>query len=318
MKRISLICLTLFVLAVVLCSCVTPTEDNEKITIVTTVFPEYDWTRQIIGNEIENIEFVLLCDNGTDLHSHQPTVADMATIATCDLLICTGGTSDAWISKILASSPSDTRRVVRLTDLLSEDELLTEQSHHHNTEHHHNEAHDEHVWLSLRLAERFCAAICDALCAMVPENEEVYRENCKNYTTQLNALDEEFVSAVENASAKTLLFADRFPFSYLTNDYGIDCYAAFPGCSSEIEASFATVTFLAERIDSLRLPAVVILENASDELAQTVLSATSTKPSLIVTMNSLQSVSRADIDNGATYLSIMKQNLSALKAALGQ
>ena len=318
MNRTFLICLLLVILVIALCSCATPTEDKEAITIVTTVFSEYDWTRQILGNATENIELILLCDNGTDLHSYQPTVADIATITTCDLLICTGGTSDAWIGDALAAAPSDIGRVVRLTELLSEDELLTEQSHHQNAEHHHGEAYDEHVWLSLRLAERFCGAICDALCAVMPENSEMYRDNCKNYIAQLKVLDEEFASVVENASVKTLLFADRFPFSYLTNDYGIECYAAFPGCSSETEASFATVAFLAERIDSLELPAVVILENASDALAKTVLLATSTKPSLIVTMNSLQSVSRADIDSGTTYLSVMKQNLSALKTALGK
>lgn len=318
MKRILCICLLLLLVTTALIACTPPTAENQTITIVTTVFPEYDWTRQLLGEDAEHVELILLCDSGIDLHSYQPTVTDIATIASCDLLICTGGTSDTWINDALASAPSDTRRVVRLTELLSEEELLTEQSHHHNTEHRHDEVYDEHVWLSLRLAERFCDAICDALCAVMPESENEYRENCKNYTAQLKALDEAFVTTVGSTSVKTLLFADRFPFSYLTNDYGIECYAAFPGCSSETEASFATVAFLAERVDTLALPAIVILENSTVELAETVLSVTKTKPSLIVTMNSLQSVSRLDIENGATYLSIMTKNLSALNTALGQ
>lgn len=318
MKRTVCICLLLLFVAVALISCAPPATENQKITIVTTVFPEYDWTRQILGEETGRVELILLCDNGIDLHSYQPTVADIATITSCDLLICTGGTSDAWINDALATTPSDTRQVIRLTELLSKDELLSEQSHHHNTEHRHDEAYDEHVWLSLRLAERFCDAICDALCAVMPESENEYRENCKNYTAQLKALNEAFVTTVGSTSVKTLLFADRFPFSYLTNDYGIECYAAFPGCSSETEASFATIAFLAERMDTLELPAIVILENSTTQLAETVLSVTKTKPSLIVTMNSLQSVSRSDIENGATYLSIMTKNLSALNTALGQ
>lgn len=318
MKRIICICLLLLTVTASLCSCVEPKPSNPAIKIVTTVFPEYDWTRHILGADAEDVELILLCDNGTDLHSYQPTVADMATIATCDILICTGGVSDTWINDALAASPSENRRVIRLMELLSEEEILTEQSHHHNVEHHHDEEYDEHVWLSPRLAVRFCDAICDALSDAMPQNAKTYESNCKAYVAELEALDEAYSLTVGQAPVKTLLFADRFPFSYLTHDYGLECYAAFPGCSSETEASFKTVAFLAERVDALSLPAVIILESSSDELAKTVLTATETKPNEIVVMNSLQSISRNEIENGTTYISIMTENLSALKAALGQ
>lgn len=316
MRKIFCFCLLIAVALTLFSACGNATENNEKITIVTTVFPEYDWTRQILGDTYGEVELILLTENGTDLHSYQPTVSDMATLASCDILICTGGTSDAWIDDALAASSTAKRHVIRLMDFLSEEEKLVEQSAHHNTEHHHDEPYDEHVWLSVKSAIRFCSAICDALCQVLPEHENTYRENCQTYVGELETLDKAFSETVSASSVKSLLFADRFPFSYLTHDYGLTCYAAFPGCSSETEASFETVAYLAKTMDFLSLPAIVILENSDDEIAQTILAATATKSADIVVMNSLQSISRADIQNGATYLDIMKSNLSALQTAL--
>lgn len=320
MKRIFCVLLSLLLLASSLASCGGLGESEDKISIVTTVFPEYDWTRQILGEKRNDVELILLTKNGTDLHSYQPSVADMAKITTCDLLIYTGGTSDAWIDEALALHPSEKREVLKLTDLLSEDTLLFEQSeHHNNAEHHHdNEEYDEHVWLSLRLAVSFCDAICDRLSKLMPENEQVYRENCEAYTLQLKALDRAYTDAVEASSLDAVLFADRFPFSYLFHDYSLTCYAAFPGCSSETEASFKTISFLAESMDALSIPAVIVLENSDNTLAQTVINTTAAKTATIVKMNSMQAITREDIDSGIDYLSVMTQNLSALKIALGQ
>lgn len=317
MKKIFCICL-LATIILSLSACADTNQNDGKITVVTTVFSEFDWVRQILGDANGAVDLILLTENGTDLHSYQPTVSDMATIASCDLLIYTGGTSDTWIDDALSAAPVAKRQVLRLMDLLSKDEKLTEQSHHHNTEHRHDEAYDEHIWLSVKNAVRFCSAICEVLCQMLPEYAEDYRSNCQSYTDQLKALDSAFATTVSSASVKTLLFADRFPFSYLTHDYGIHCYAAFPGCSSETEASFETVAYLAKTMDELSLPAVVILENSDQKMARTILAATESKAADIVVMDSLQSISHADLKNGVTYLDIMKANLSALKAALGE
>ena len=320
MKRIFCVLLSLLLLASSLASCGGLGESEDKISIVTTVFPEYDWTRQILGEKRNDVELILLTENGTDLHSYQPSVTDMAKITTCDLLIYTGGTSAAWIDEALALYPSETRKTSKLTELLSENALLFEQSeHHNNAEHHHdNEEYDEHVWLSLRLAVSFCDAICDRLSKLMPENEQVYRENCEAYTLQLKALDRAYTDAVEASSLDAVLFADRFPFSYLFHDYSLTCYAAFPGCSSETEASFKTISFLAESMDALSIPAVIVLENSDNTLAQTVINTTAAKTATIVKMNSMQAITREDIDSGIDYLSVMTQNLSALKIALGQ
>ena len=239
-------------------------------------------------------------------------------------MIDSGRAAAAWIEDALNLKPDDDRVVIRLMDLLSEAEKLTEQSLHHNVghdqdechEHAHSHEYDEHVWLSLQLAAKFSAAVCEILCEKLPQNEVTYRENLAAYCDALFMLDGEYRALVTAQESPTLLFADRFPFSYLMRDYGVDCYAAFPGCSSETEASFKTVAFLAEQIDSLSLPSVVALENTDTRLAETVIASTVNKKAVIVTMDSMQSISAADIEQGVTYLDIMKNNLEALRVAL--
>ena len=319
MKKVLFVLLALIVVLLPLSSCRDTTVDNETITIVTTTFPEYDWTRNILGEATNGVELILLTENGTDLHSFQLTVSDIATLSECDIFICTGGVSDAWVDDALASAPAKNRTVIKLMSLLSEEQTLVEQSEHHNTQHHeHEDEYDEHVWLSVKNTKSFCLTIAEALCEKLPENADVYAENCESYIAALDELDTAFAHSVTAAETQTLLFADRFPFSYLTHDYGITCYAAFPGCSSETEASFETVAFLAEQVDALALPAVVVLENADLDLAATVIATTKEKAARIVTMNSLQSISKYDIENGATYLDIMKNNLDALCLALNK
>lgn len=322
MKRFFLFALILALLVPSIAAC-GERDGNEDITVVTTVFPEYDWTRNIIG-DTEGIRLILLTENGTDLHSYQPTVSDIAAISECDVLICAGGASDAWIEDALALSPDSKRVVIRLISLLSEEEKLTEQALHHNAQHddhnHHEHDHeheyDEHVWLSLRHAAEFCRAIAEALGQKIPQNKDVYEENCRKYAEELMALDAAYRDAVSFSAEPTLLFADRFPFSYLMNDYRIECYAAFPGCSSETEASFKTVTYLAALVDDINLSSVIVLENTELRLAETVIASTKEKDARIVRMDSMQSISQNDIKQGVTYLEIMKNNLEALSLAL--
>ena len=326
MKKLFALVLVVCVFVIALTSCGTPAKNGKNITIVTTVFPEYDWVRQILGDYSDGIELILLVQNGTDLHSYQPTVSDMAVLSDCDILIRTGGMSDFWIDDALASAPDKDRIVIELMDLMTKSEKLIEQSLHHNKEHSHEhddhghaeDTHDEHVWLSLKLAARFCQVICDAICEKVPENAEAYLKNCAKYVETLKALDKMYTQNIDQFKEKVLLFADRFPFSYLTHDYGLHCFAAFPGCSAESEASFETIAFLSEQVDRYSLPAVIILENSDQTIAETVIAATDKKNAQIVIMNSLQSVTKKDMQNGVTYLEIMTQNLDAILSSLNQ
>ena len=317
MKRI-LCFFLLIVLLIPVLGCSQTDRNEDKIKIVALSFPEYDWTRQILGEIGAEAELILLCDNGTDVHSYQPSVSDMADIASCDLLICLGGESDRWIDDAVAASPSAKRTVLRLMPLLQDNEKLVEQTQHTEDDHHHDALYDEHVWLSLRFAERFCRAIAAELAKLFPDFENRLEESCSNYTNTLAALDLEYSACVSASPEKTLLFADRFPFTYFAADYGLVCYAAFSGCSSETEASFQTVSFLAETLNALRLSAVIILERSSDDLAKTIISTSGSQQIPIFVLNSMQSVSLSEIRSGATYLSIMEENLIALKAALGQ
>ncbi len=189
--------------------------------------------------------------------------------------------------------------------------------HDHDHEHEHEDEVDEHVWLSLRNAEKLVQVIADSLSEIDPEGKDTYQANAKAYREKLAALDAEYTAAVDKAAYKTVLFGDRFPFRYLTEDYGLDYYAAFSGCSAESEASFATVVFLAQKMDELGLPVILTIENPQTRIAQTVLEATQAKNQKILAMDSMQSTTSADIAGGATYLGVMEKNLEVLKEALG-
>ena len=302
-------------------SCLDQQEKTEKPIIVTTVFAEYDWVRQILGGTVEEVELVLLTENGADLHSYQPTVNDIATIIRCDLLIHTGGVSDAWLNDAIDLPTNENRSVLRLMDLLSHEEKLTEQDHLHHDhdedcDHDHRHEYDEHVWLSLKLAPRFCDAIADALCQKFPQHKDLYRDNCEKYITEIAKLDRKYEETVANTQNATLLFADRFPFSYLMNDYGITCFAAFPGCSSETETSFKTVSSLAHQVDQFKLPFVVILEKSDRRLAETVIATSNQPQTQIISLNSLQSIDKKEMEKGITYIGVMQNNLNQIAIAL--
>lgn len=182
--------------------------------------------------------------------------------------------------------------------------------------HEHEVEYDEHVWLSLRNAETLTQTIADALSELTPDNASVYQENAKSYIAQLSELDNQYKDAVKNGQRKTILFADRFPFRYLADDYGLTYYAAFVGCSAETEASFETIAFLAKKVDELKLPVVLTIEGDNHSIAETVVSSTQTKNQAILTMNSIQSVTEKDIADGESYLGIMTEHLEVLKEAL--
>ena len=175
---------------------------------------------------------------------------------------------------------------------------------------------DEHVWLSLKNAEVLCGAISDALQQIDPANKDIYAANAAAYTQKLAALDAEYQAAVDTAARKTILFGDRFPFRYLADDYGLNYYAAFVGCSAETEASFETVSFLARKVDELNLPCVLTIEGAQHKIAETIVQNTAEKNQRVLVMDSMQATTAQDAANGTTYLSVMEQNLSVLNEAL--
>lgn len=307
-----------------------PTAQGDKLKIVTTIFPEYDWTREILGDQSERAEVTMLLDNGVDLHSYQPTADDLIKIAECDLFIYVGGESDGWVESALASTSNPDRAVINLIDTLGDSVKLeevvegmqeTEHDHEEDEDHAHDadeqEAEtDEHVWLSLRNAQAVCQKIAEKLGEIDPEHEQAYTQNALAYIDQLAALDAKYQAAVDAASKKTLVFGDRFPFRYLTEDYGLNYYAAFVGCSAETEASFETIRFLAEKTDALGLSHVLTIENPNHKIAETVVANTSGKNQQVLSMDSMQAVTSKDVAAGATYLSIMEHNLDVLTQAL--
>ena len=294
---------------------------NDKLSVVCTIFPEYDWVKEILGENMNNVELTLLIDNSVDLHSYQPSVQDIATISACDMFIYVGGESDSWVDNALKTVTNKNLKVINLLESLG-DKAKTEEpiegaENGHDHDHEHEEELDEHVWLSLKNAEILCKKIVSELSGIDGKNAAVYQKNFSVYKEKLTALDNDYLSAVCAAKYKTLVFGDRFPFRYLADDYNLKYYAAFSGCSAETEASFETIVFLAGKVDELSLPAVCTIEGAKHKIAQTVRDNTSAKNQKILTFDSMQSVSSKDIKNGVSYLSVMENNLKTLKIALG-
>lgn len=298
------------------------TEDSgKKLKIVTTIFPEYDWTRTVLGDREADVDLTMLLDNGTDLHSFQPAVKDIMKVSSCDLLIYVGGESDQWIEDALESAQNKDMKTINLMEVLGDTikeeenvEGMQESGHGHEDED--EKEYDEHVWTSLRNASVICGIIAETLEEMDPENKDVYASNVAAYQEKLSNLDTEYQNTVDSAKQNTLLFADRFAFRYLVDDYGLNYYAAFSGCSAESEASFKTVTFLAEKLDELGLKTVLTIEKSDDRIAQTVIENTKTKDQKILELNSMQSITSDEIADGVTYLSVIEDNLDVLKEAL--
>ena len=323
MKKFTALLLT-FVLFLSLCPVSGLAEEAGKIRVVTTIFPIYDWVREIAG-DTGNTEITLLLDSGVDLHSFQPSAQDILKVATCDLFIYVGGESDEWAEDALAEAVNPDMVVISLVEALGENakaeeivegmEAEEEEEEGEEGEEEEEEI-DEHVWLSLRNAQVFTSAIADALAQKDPANADSYRANAEAYGAKLAALDAAYAEAVDSAAHKTLLFGDRFPFRYLTDDYGLTYYAAFAGCSAETEASFETVIFLAKKTDELQLPAVLTIEGKDHRIAETIIGSTADKNRKLLTLNSMQGTTANDIEQGATYLKIMEDNLAVLKEAL--
>lgn len=301
---------------------------DKKIKIVTTIFPEYDWVMQILGDKADKADVTMLLDKGVDLHSYQPSTADIAKISEADVFIYVGGESDEWVEDVLKEAKNKKLKVINLMDVMGDKakEEEVKEGMQPEEEEHAEEAkdgkeeeeveYDEHVWLSLKNAKIFTKKIADVLSEVDKADAKTYQANYESYAKKLDDLDKKYADAVASAKNKTLVFGDRFPFRYLVNDYGLDYYAAFVGCSAESEASFETVTFLAKKIDELGLGNVLTIEGKNHKIANTVVDNTKNKDQKVLTMDSMQSTTSKDVKDGATYLGIMEKNLEVLKEAL--
>ena len=293
--------------------------DDKKISVVTTIFPEYDWVREIVKGS-DNVEVTMLLDNGVDLHSYQPTVEDIMKIASSDVFIYVGGESDGWVEDALSEAVNPNMQVINLLDALGdsvkEEEVVEGMEAEEGEEEEEGPEMDEHVWLSLRNAESLVKVIADAISKVDEANKETYTANADSYIDKLSKLDEEYKTAISGSNKDTVLFGDRFPFRYVVDDYGLKYYAAFVGCSAETEASFETIVFLANKVDELSLNTVLTIEKPNHNIANTIVDNTSAKDQKIMELDSMQSTTSKDVADGKTYLNIMESNLEVLKEAL--
>ena len=308
--------------------------EGKKVSVVTTIFPLYDWVREITAGN-DNVEIIMLLDSGADLHNYQPTAQDILKIASADLFVFVGGESDDWVEDVLETARNDQLVSVNLVEAMGDAIKMEEivegmehdehdhddhdedhDDHDEEEDHDHGEEADEHIWLSLRNAQALSRVIAEKLAQIDPDSASLYQSNFEAYHEKLARLDAAYAEAVNAAAYKTVLFGDRFPFRYLADDYGLSYYAAFSGCSAETEASFQTILFLAQKVDELKLPAVLTIENAKSRMPETIVASTAEKNQKILAMNSLQSVTSQGVQAGITYLSAMEENLEVLKDAL--
>lgn len=326
--------------------------NSNKISIVCTTFPQYDWVKNILGEEAERFNVTLLLDNGVDMHSYQPAVKDIATAGSSDLFIYVGGESDTWVEDALKEAKNKDLKAINLMETLGnsvkEEEVVegmqeereslghshekpskekqeqTQKESHENSQEINGQKeaadeepeYDEHIWLSIRNAEIMVKNIEKAIEQLDSDNAKVYQTNVENYIKKLDTLDKQYANTIQNAKYKAILFGDRFPFRYMADDYDLKYYAAFAGCSAETMAGFETVTFLAKKADELRLPVILTIENSDGRIAEAVKSNTTKKNQKILAMNSLQSVTKEQLADGITYLQVMQENLSVLSEAL--
>lgn len=302
-------------------------DGNRKIKIVATIFPIYDIVRNLISND--NYELTLLLDSGIDIHNFSPTAKDIAKLAEADLFIYIGGESDNWVDRTLESSQNKNIKTINLMTNLAkfvkEEEVVEGMQHEHEGEEHeegHEEEHehevenDEHIWLSIKNVKEMTKVIADKMIELDSDNKDIIESLAKEYIVKLDELDRKYTEVTEKKKYDTLLFGDRFPFRYLVDDYGIDYFAAFSGCSAEAEASFETIVFLSKKVDELGLRHVCVIEGKEPKIAETIISSCESKDVDIVYFNSMEGITDVNDALNTNYIKIMEGNLEAYSKAL--
>ncbi len=313
-------CIIVLLCGVLLTGCIPSTQKSSKKSIVCTTYAQYNWIQEIIGYDNSVFDLTLLIKDGTDLHSYQPTIQDLAKVSSADMFVYVGGESDQWVSDALKEAKNKKMIVVSMMSVLKN--RIKEEEHVEGMKEDHEEddesEYDEHVWLSLINAHEVIRYLSKEIQKLDEVNKDIYEENTKCYLNNIDDLNHQYQHVIKNASTKTLLFADRFPFRYLLDDYHLKYYAAFPGCSADVEASFYTITFLENKIDELKLTSIFIIDQTNLKIAQTVKDNTQKKNQKILYLDSLQSVNDKKIKNGYSYLSAMKHNLKMLREAINE
>ena len=291
---------------------------NDKITVLCTVFPIYDWVRNVVGDS-DKLEVKLLVSDGADLHSFQPTARDAIDIKTADLVVRVGGADDSFVNELTKDTDGIDLRLIDAEGVTKRHvSVSSEHEHSHGEGHDHKHPTDEHIWLSLKNGQACIEAIYNALADIDPQGAEGYRQNADEYIERLIALDLKYAETVASVSEPRLVFADRFPFIYLTEDYGIEFEAAFEGCTTDAEAGFDTVIRLASKVEQWGLSYVCVTESSDKRLSSSVADAVEGKAVHTAVLDSMQSVTKKDIAAGQSYIGIMEKNLSALTEALSK
>ena len=291
-------------------------DNNETISIVTTIFPAYDFAKNIAG---KSAKVSMLIAPGSEVHSFEPSPQDMIKIQKCDLFIYTGGESDEWVNTLLSSNEYKNLHVLRMmdcVDILNEEHIegMESEDHHEEDSHHESEEADEHVWTSPKNAVKISESIMKQLKQIDPDNAKAYGNNFNTYKEKLNAVDMRLTDESNQIQNKTLVFADRFPMRYFAEEYGFDYYAAFPGCSSQTEPSSSTIVFLIDKVKQQNIPAVFCIEFSNGKLADTICEETSAKK---YTLYTCHNISKEDFDKGVGYIELMQKNADTLKEAFG-
>ena len=316
MKK-SKIFLLLLIMAIFTGCGVKEVKDN-RISVVCTTYPQYNWLEQIVGKDSDSIKLTLLLDDGVDMHSYQPTAQDMMAISSADLFVYIGGESDNWAQDAVKEAINKDIVAVNLMEALGEkvkEEELVEGMQGEKEEESEN---DEHIWLSIKNAMELVRVLSDEVQKLDEAHASIYEENTKTYLAKLSSLDKQYEQTAKNAKIKTIVVGDRFPFRYLVDDYHINYYAAFVGCSAETEASFETITFLAGKVDEIGTNSILTIDGSDEKIAKTIRENTKSKNQKILEMNSIQAVKKEQIENGFSYLKGMEENLEILKEALGE
>ena len=292
-----------------------------KINVVATIFPEYDFLRQIGGN---HLNLTMLLTPGAESHSFEPTPQDIKEVTNSNLFVYVGGDSDAWVDSILDSVDTKKTTIVTLMDCVTlkeeevaegmtpekEDEAETESGTEGGAK---APEYDEHVWTSPKNAVLIVQKLCDNLCKIDPSNAPDYKQNTKNYVAKLNELDGQFQNIVDHAQRKEIVVGDRFPFRYFVDAYGLTYHAAFPGCSTDTEANAATIAFLTDKVKKDKIPIVFHIELSNEKVCDSICEATGAKSELL---NAVHNVSKKDFEAGITYIDLMEHNVDVLKEAL--
>lgn len=312
-KKIIYFLVAVLLITVIFTGCKnTETTDNGKINIVSTIFPQYDFAREIAGDKA-NLK--MLIQPGGESHSYEPTPQDIISIQEADVFLYIGGENDAWVEDILNSVDTTEIQVVKLIDCV-ELTCIDETEEEHigsNNQEKHNHEYDEHIWTSPINAKKMVESISTAICKADPENSSYYTDNATNYSVELMDLDTKIRNLVSNAKRTELIFGDRFPLIYFTKEYGLTHYAAFPGCSSETEPSASAIAFLTDKVKQDNIPVILKLELSNSTVADTIASETSSD---VLTFYSCHNLSKTQFENGESYISMMTENLETLKIAL--